>query len=335
MTNKKADYFLLFSNCVVVRGAKRSTIYDLQFERYKNIPNLLADVLGHSVDLPIKSIKLIYNDEYSAGIDSYLNLLAEERFGTFYHSIVNFIKLPLDWKYPGELTNCVIEVEGKPKFDLRKVFKELDDLNCHSVQFWFLKKVKSVDIESLLEPLSNSRIRNVELVIPYNNYFSRQFIESFSEKHPRVRRIVFTECYKKLVKFDIVQVIIESTKMETIELTRKFNNSPSAFRVSLGMFTESQEHNTFFNKKISIDRNGLIKNFPTMTKSFGHINEISFSDAINNSEFKKFWSLKKDNIVGCKNCEFRFMCSGQFAHPSANISELIECQYDPLQLKWN
>jgi hypothetical protein len=55
--NHKDKYFILYSNCEIVRGAKRSILVDLQLNRYMFIPNILCDILQLSRKLKIGEIK--------------------------------------------------------------------------------------------------------------------------------------------------------------------------------------------------------------------------------------------------------------------------------------
>ena len=72
------EYFKLFANCVPVRGAKRSVIYDLQKEDYSFIPNVLYEILIKYKDYTIKEIKKRYNNEYDNIIDEYFNFLTKK-----------------------------------------------------------------------------------------------------------------------------------------------------------------------------------------------------------------------------------------------------------------
>ena len=49
-------------------------------------------------------------------------------------------------------------------------------------------------------------------------------------------------------------------------------------------------------------------------------------------EFKKVWSVNKDQIKICRDCEFRYMCSDCRAYtedPKDIYSKPLKCGYDP------
>ena len=109
------------------------------------------------------------------------------------------------------------------------------------------------------------------------------------------------------------------------------------FVSNLNIFTESQQHNTCLNRKISIDKDGYIKNCPSMAHHFGHISDTKLEDVIANPEFTKYWYIKKDEITKCKDCEFRHICTDCRAYrenPDDLYSAPLKCGYDPYTGVW-
>ena len=109
------------------------------------------------------------------------------------------------------------------------------------------------------------------------------------------------------------------------------------FHANIPTFTESQQHNTCLNRKISIDKDGYIKNCPSMLHHFGHISETKLEDVIKNPEFTKYWNIKKDDISKCKDCEFRHICTDCRAYlenPEDLYSAPLKCGYNPYTCQW-
>ena len=103
------------------------------------------------------------------------------------------------------------------------------------------------------------------------------------------------------------------------------------------MFSESLQYNNCLNKKIGIDINGEIKNCPSMEKSYGNISNTSLLDVINNNEFKALWSINKDKINICKDCEFRYVCTdcrAFISDPDDIYSKPLKCGYNPYTNIW-
>jgi SPASM domain peptide maturase of grasp-with-spasm system len=115
------------------------------------------------------------------------------------------------------------------------------------------------------------------------------------------------------------------------------NISEDTFSVNMGHFTESQEYNTCLNKKISIDKKGNIKNCLSMEKTFGNVFRDDIKSTIKTKEFQALWGINKDSIEGCKDCEFRYICSDCrcFIKDPENIySQPAKCTYNPYICKW-
>lgn len=115
------------------------------------------------------------------------------------------------------------------------------------------------------------------------------------------------------------------------------NICPQYFNTNIDLFTESMQFNTCLNRKVSVDRMGLIKNCPSMTKDFGHISINALSEAIHKDSFRTHWKIKKDDITVCKDCEFRHMCTDcrtYLFEPENILSKPLKCGYDPYTASW-
>ena len=94
--------------------------------------------------------------------------------------------------------------------------------------------------------------------------------------------------------------------------------------------------NGCLNRKISIDETGKVKNCPSMTKEFGHINDTSLTTIAHDKDFQKPWNINKDSIDTCKDCEYRYICTDCRAYTTDGglHSKPAKCQYDPYTGKW-
>src|SRR5690606_41800509 len=97
-------------------------------------------------------------------------------------------------------------------------------------------------------------------------------------------------------------------------------------------------HNSCLNRKISIDAEGNIKNCPSMSESFGNVQDTSLLEAIEKPGFKKYWNITKDKIHVCKDCEFRYICTDCRAYindPADILSKPLKCGYNPYTGEWS
>ncbi|MCR9102370.1 MAG: grasp-with-spasm system SPASM domain peptide maturase, partial [bacterium] len=106
---------------------------------------------------------------------------------------------------------------------------------------------------------------------------------------------------------------------------------------ALNTFTESINHNSCLNRKISIDTEGNIKNCPSMKESYGNIKDTTLLEALEKPGFKKYWNITKDQISVCKDCEFRYICTDCRAYledPDDIYSKPLKCGYNPYTCEW-
>jgi hypothetical protein len=72
---KKQKYIKLFANCVIVKGATRSLICDLQRSKYKLIPNSLAELFDDNNVISILEINENFEKDDMEIFNEYMELL--------------------------------------------------------------------------------------------------------------------------------------------------------------------------------------------------------------------------------------------------------------------
>ncbi|GHT72873.1 hypothetical protein AGMMS50262_02860 [Bacteroidia bacterium] len=72
-------------------------------------------------------------------------------------------------------------------------------------------------------------------------------------------------------------------------------------------------------------------------QTFGHINKVKLKSVVESAEFQCLWTIKKDEITVCKDCEYRYICTDCRAFikdPSDIYSQPAKCTYNPYIAKW-
>lgn len=134
-------------------------------------------------------------------------------------------------------------------------------------------------------------------------------------------------------------------KKNEFRLNYEFINKPfldkDSLIVNLSLFTESQKHHTYYNRKLYIGKKGEIKNAPECEEIFGNIQDIQkISDIekiIEQLGFQKYWYVHKEICDVCKDCEFRHMCVDNrlpYERKENEWFHKIECNYNPFICKW-
>src|SRR5690606_14544791 len=156
--------------------------------------------------------------------------------------------------------------------DFYSVVNQLDQLACRAVQIRLLDTVSIERVKGYLRPFESSRIKHVELLLPYHKPFNNQLFIELKAFEPRLNRILIYASPKdrlitsnNMLGTGIIQFAkdIRTEMDEIIKLER--------FTTNIELFSEAQSHNAGLNRKVCIDRKGYIKNYLSHSKSFGDI----------------------------------------------------------------
>ena len=336
MNNRK---FKIFATCLLVKGANRSLICDIQRSEFHFIPESLYVILLKFEGKTIFSIKSYFKNKYDEYIDEYFNFLLEKDLVFFTNSPSNFPKLDLFWDEPTLITNAIIDVNDNSKIDFQSTFTQLNELGCRNLQIrsFGVKELNYFDV--LLEKLLNNRICTVELTIKFDYSISENELYNFIEKHSRVSIItIFNSPNEKTFHFKPNAFgYVFFIKDDILSESHCGIVSHNLFTINIKTFTEAQKHNTCLNRKISIDTEGYIRNCPSMKEHYGNIKDTTLQQALEHPDFKKYWFINKDQVAVCKDCEFRYICTDCRAYienPEDMYSKPLKCGYNPYTCEW-
>ncbi|MEO0899322.1 MAG: grasp-with-spasm system SPASM domain peptide maturase [Bacteroidota bacterium] len=330
-------HFKVFACCILVKGAKRSTICDVQRNSVKLIPNDLYDLVMKHEGKTLTQIKEAYAEEFHEIVDEYIQFMVDNEYGFFTEYPELFPKLDLSWDSPFEITNAIVDVAEDSDQPFEKIVQELNNLGCQSLQvrYFFPKQLEEIHDE-LACYLDNTRLKNLEILLAYQEeWHSEEQIRTFLRKNLRVNSLIFHSApnsYKIELKMAFVALTTEKIASESH--CGVVNHD--YFLSNISLFTEGINHNNCLNKKISVDAQGNIKNCPSMTHSFGHIKQDTFRKALGQESFKSLWNITKDQVETCKDCEFRYVCTDCRAYVEKDIySKPAKCTYDPYTYTWH
>lgn len=176
----------------------------------------------------------------------------------------------------------------------------------------------------------------MELLTPFKKEFDEESLKKFLVKQDRVRGICFTNS-NKVSSLILEGCFVEYTNKAVVSSHNCGNINPKNFMVNANAFFESKNHNSCLNRKISIDKNGNIRNCPAMEKVYGQVGKKDLEEVVKLKEFKSFWDIKKDQISVCMDCEFRHICSDcrAFLNKNELYNKPKKCNYDPYSATWS
>ena len=324
----------LFACCIPVKGATKSIICDLQRSDYDEIPNTLFDLLTTHDGSSIDDIKACYPKEEHEIIDEYISFLQENEYIFFTDTPEDFPAIQLQWDSPQWVTNAVLDFDKHSAYDISGVITQLSTLRCNALELRFFDSVPFSFIEYLLLQTQHSSLRSVSVIICYNEASDIFAIKKlFLLPAPITNVLIHNyngEEFSRLL--NNVELPIFTTPSRIHDETHCGIISPYSFAVNIQLFTEAQQFNSCLNRKISVDRYGSIKNCPSCDSVYGHIANTLLSTVLDNPTFRQVWTVKKDDILVCKDCEYRYICVDCRAYQQGGNLEKgkpVKCKYDP------
>lgn len=339
MNNER--YFLVFTNCVVIRGVNRGMILDIHKNFYLTIPDSMCDVIENlKSKQSVEQLYKIFGEENKSVIDEYISFLETNDFGSYINSgeFDSFIEMDFGFEFPSIISNCVIEISKTTKNEMPSILKKLDDLHCKYVQ---LVAYDYLPIKTLTTILDYTREfdLSIELVVKDSKQKNKK-IYDYCLKY-NVSSLIFHSSEKnyEIIENEKILVTYLSSKVTSFIYCGSINRF--YFNINKNKALESINHNSCLHKKISIDKDGNIKNCPAMPQSFGNIKDTTLEEALNHPDFKKYWNITKDMIQVCKDCEFRHICTDCRAYTERthfegdiDLSKPLKCGYNPYTNEW-
>jgi radical SAM protein with 4Fe4S-binding SPASM domain len=106
--------------------------------------------------------------------------------------------------------------------------------------------------------------------------------------------------------------------------------------LNISTFTESHHFHPGLNRKIAVDAAGNIRHFPGHSQQFGQLGSQSLAEVVANPAFRQIWHITKDQVAGCKACEFRYVCpdNTELTFEAGSYQRVYSCAYDPYTARW-
>ncbi|HYW09455.1 MAG TPA: grasp-with-spasm system SPASM domain peptide maturase [Longimicrobium sp.] len=330
--------FILFANCVPVRGARRSTICDLQRGRVHPIPNGLHEVVTAGRGRTMAELRAIYGAGAGEVLEEYFTFLVDNELGFWCNDPSAFPPLDLSWDHPGRVSNSIVDVGPESDHDFAALIGQLDELGCRALQLRVFAPWPLARLDAALACAAGSRLRSVEVIFPWSAEWTAQEMAELVFRHQRVSSmLVHSAPEGRLQEFRPGDTPVHYTEQVIDSHAHCGEVHPGYFAVTLGAFTEARSANSCLNRKISIDEHGEIRNCPSMPRSFGNAACVPLAAALEADGFREHWGVSKDQVSTCRDCEFRFVCTDCRAwlrDPADARSKPARCSYDPYTAAW-
>lgn len=335
-------YFNLFSGIIITKGARRILISDLQRKISDLYPLELYDIIEELKNDSIENILENYDEESKQIIHEYLELLLENEYGFITNGNWdrNFTPLSYEINEANKISNIFIELDHISVLD--KIKNSIDNLGVKHLVIYYDKELSTEEIQEIDNKFKDTVLEGIEIYLPFHKTVDEVFFQTLDQTTTRIYNLILYNCPQTLFKIkDEFRFSIHYIE-EDLKISACGKVDMKYFNTNLPKVLEAMNHNSCLHKKIGIDIEGNIKNCPLMSQAFGNIYTSSLEKILIESDFKKYWNLTKDHIEGCKDCEFRYVCTDCRAFTERNmknkegldISKPLKCGYDPYTEVW-
>lgn len=334
-------YFNLFSNVFVTKGAGRILISDLQRNTSALYPLEFYDLVEELKQYSIDEILKMYDKESQEIVQEYLNILLENEYGFITEDDWdrNFPPFSYQYQEPNLINDLFIETADISL--LKRLRNAIENLQ---IKHLVIYRSAPFTLEELIDidlAFTSSVLAGIEIISPFHEKIDQLFIQELNSRTKRIYNLIFYRCPQKppYIKKDI-GFSLKFTR-EDLKISFCGKVDMKYFNTNLPKVLEAINHNSCLHKKIGIDKEGNIKNCPLMPESFGKIQNKTLEEALAQPGFTKYWDITKDSIEGCKDCEFRYICTDcraytERSHLAGNIdlSKPLKCGYNPYTNQW-
>ena len=322
-----------FQSSFAVDGSCRSVIYDTNRNDYTIVKKEVAKFLRNDKIFPISHKDYL---KLKTDLQEIVNFLMDEEhlFLLERSDLINsFSSISLEFKSPFKFKYGTVLYRSQDSIDdINNVFAVLNKLNCIRLSLICFSSISMDDISKILEIAGENGIARLELQLqePYGIRNLVDSLESLYMKFGNLSKIVFHTSSHNYKDEQLPVYWIKSSLKDSLNERQV---DPSHFKVNLELFKEAKKHNVHYNQRLIIDCEGNIyedyRFIPTQW-TLSSVNEY-FKNGTN------LWRITKDQIEGCKDCEFRYMCQDT-AVPIKQDNNVYKrerkCNYDPKTTKW-
>jgi SPASM domain peptide maturase of grasp-with-spasm system len=253
----------------------------------------------------------------------------------------NFPEIKIDWKNPARITNCIIDIKDfeQTKTYYERIITQLSDLQCEAVQIRSYIALTLEQLQYLANQVSQTSIEYLEIYVKDNDDLALNKLIRLLQEHTKISNFIVHSSTKN-DEYDVIKKLasIYYTTQELTDETCCGLIEKQYFNAVKNHYMEAQFYNSCLNRKISVDANGNLKNCPSMQTSYGKASETTIVDVLQNEDFTSVWNLKKDFVLTCQDCEFRYVCTDCRAYiedPENLYSKPLKCGYDPYTNEWS
>lgn len=325
-------YFNLYSYCHPVKGCKRAVICDLQRNIIQPIPLILYDFLEKSGTGTYGALTSGMSQQERNAIEVFISFLYHNEFGYFTHEPIDesLIDSPVV-EDDALISNAIVDFSAVSRHPLETIVEELGVLGCKALELRFYYQPALTFFLRTLKIASASTIQQIEVCVEKSVEYKLDTLLELKTTFPKLSKITVSNTHENVIYKRDGLIVIFSTELVRSESVCGVTGELYCIAENK-LFWESKHYNNCLYKKMAIDKEGYIKNCPSMKEHFGHVSETTLTSVVYQDGFKKFWNITKDHIDTCSECELRYVCQDcrAYVQQADNpYSKPLKCKYDP------
>lgn len=321
--SKHTSVLKLYPNVIPVKGYNRSLLVDLQKGKPYFVPNDLVDYLE---EIPETEI-----DEYEA-------FVTENDLGIVIDPELGACLSPMEFNYypDSKINNAILELDENSSWNIASVFNQLDELGTQFLEVRFLDYAALLkNLHTIQECARETTIESVQILIPFHENLKHFLDSQLHERFFRLSTIVVYNASKGFeLKSNAYNLIF--TNQKSVSHENCGNISMDSFTVNTQTYVRNRNYNSCLAHKISVDKDGLIRNCPSLEPPYGYVDSTRLRDLVARKEFRSKWKLTKDKLLVCSVCEFRWICNDcrAFTLDDLENGKPAKCTYNPFISLW-
>lgn len=335
----KPVFFQFWANCILVKGYRRGIVFDIFRRQQIVVSKLFCEMIDKYGSTSINDIREDTSMEERRGYLKMLDYFVKNDFGVYTDNPSELPPLSMEYDSPYLATTVVMRSDSDKDYEaLVERLKEIGRELTLSVQINDEGHMTPEMMREIGELTRQSTIGCIHIYTHFSKeYKPKDFL--FMMQNLRFRKIVFMGAAetKRVESISESQGVVRYLK-EEMDYEDCGNVGKRYFVIGQPFFIEGHSCNTCLNRKVSIDKEGNIGNCPLMPHTFGNIKTSSLREIVSRSDFQRLWHITKDEIVVCKDCEYRYICTDcrHYIKDKNNIySQPSKCGYNPYIAKWS
>lgn len=316
----------------IVKGVKRSALYDLQRCRIYTIPNSFSDLLDNGV-FDVDHALLMY-PQSSSIVYQYASFLIDNELARRCTPDTIFQEIEEQLYSPYLITHAILDYDKTMSYSLEEAINELSHMRCEGLKIRFFDIFPVEFLKKTFNLLHETSIRGAEFIIQFDEKeCDYRDLSILIDDNPRIQSIIISNTPSNYIcNINNLSHKLVFTHDSIISPDNCGIFDSSFLRPIQEFYQLSLNHNNCLYGLISINRNGYICNCPSINRTFGHYKNTNLKAVIENNQFLELWNITKDKIDTCKKCELRYACQdcrAFIADDKIGFAKPHKCHYLP------